>query len=136
MSFVLALVVLAGALVIGSGVTSSRPPTAAQRAATLEARVRCPSCDDISVAQSAASSAVAVRHEITHLIAAGRSDQQIESDLVAQYGPGIMLAPSASGLSAVVWYLPALAGALAVAALGALFWRRSRSLRRLRGDPG
>ena len=53
-SFVLALAVLAAALVVGSGVTSSAAPTAAQRAAALETQIRCPSCEDVSVAQSSA----------------------------------------------------------------------------------
>lgn len=126
------VVVLATALTIGSGVASSRPPSAAQRAAALDNQIRCPSCEDISVAQSTASSALAVRQEVRRLIGQGRSDQQVENALVAQYGPSILLRPPTSGLTAVVWIVPAVAGALAVAALVGLFWRRSRQLRRLR----
>lgn len=133
-SFVLALVVLAGALGVGSGVTSSRPPTAAQRAAAVEAQVRCPSCEDVSVAQSSASSAIAVRHEIARLVAQGEPDARIESQLVAQYGESILLAPPDSGLSSLVWLLPALAGTAAIVGLGTLFWRRTRSWRRLGGE--
>lgn len=131
-SFVLAVLVLAVALVIGSGVVSGAKPTAAQRAAALETQIRCPSCDDISVAQSAASSAVAVRHEVASLVAAGETNAQIEARLVDQYGTSILLTPPASGLSAVIWVLPVVAGALALGGLAVLFWRRSQSLRRLR----
>ena len=131
-SFVLALVVLAVALVIGSGVTSSAPPTPAQRAAALDTQIRCPSCEDISVAQSSASSAIAVRHEVASLVQSGASDQAVEQRLVDQYGPSILLSPPDSGLSSLVWLLPLVGGALAVAALGAFFWRRSRSWRHLR----
>lgn len=131
-SFVLALVVLAVALVIGSGVTSSAPPDAAQRAVTLETQIRCPSCEDVSVAQSSAASAIAVRHEVQHLVAAGVSDHAIEQRLVAQYGPSILLSPPDSGLSSLVWLLPLVAGLLAVGGLGVFFWRRSRSWRSLR----
>jgi cytochrome c-type biogenesis protein CcmH len=126
------LVVLAVALAIGSGVGTSSPPTAAQRVAALEADLRCPSCEDLSVAQSTTSSALAVRKEVSQLVAAGASDQQIDQRLVAQYGPSILLRPPTSGLSALVWILPAVAGALALGALGTLFWRRSRQLSRLR----
>lgn len=135
-SFLLALAVLAAALVVGSGVTSSKPPTDAQRASALEAQIRCPSCADLSVAQSAASSAIAVRHEVAALVAAGQSDQQIESRLVAQYGPSILLSPPASGLSSLVWFLPAAAGVLALGGVAVVFWRRSRSWRRLRNAHG
>lgn len=133
-SFVLALVVLAVALVIGSGVTSGAPPSAAQRAAELETEIRCPSCEDISVAQSSTASAVAVRHEVGRLAAAGTSDRAIEERLVAQYGPSILLQPPDSGLSSLVWLLPLVAGILAVGGLLAFFWRRSRTWRRLRAE--
>ena len=131
-SFVLALVVLAVALVIGSGVTSSATPDAARRAAALETQIRCPSCEDVSVAQSSAASAIAVRHEVQRLAAAGVSDHAIEQRLVAQYGPSILLSPPDSGLSSLVWLLPLVAGLLAVGGLGVFFWRRSRSWRSLR----
>jgi len=72
------LVVLAVALVVGSGVLSGKPQTAAQRADAIEAVVRCPSCIDVSVAQSEESTALAVRHEIERQVAQGRSTAQIE----------------------------------------------------------
>lgn len=134
LSFGAALVVLGVALAIGSGVGSSIPPTAGQRAAALETQIRCPSCVDISVAQSSAASAIAVRREVSRLVAAGESDQAIERRLVGQYGPTILLAPPASGLSALVWLIPLVAGVLALGILGVFFWRRSRSWRRLRTD--
>lgn len=134
-TFLLALGVLAVALAIGSGVGSSGPPTNAQRAAAIEAQVRCPSCEDLSVAQSAASSAVAVRREIAAQVAQGESATAIENGLVAQYGTSILLSPPASGLSALVWYVPAAAGAIALSVLAAFFWRRSRSWQALRERP-
>lgn len=124
----LLLAVLTGALIVGSGIGSGTE-SPAQRAAALEARVRCPSCTDISVAQSTASAAVAVRHEISQMVAEGRSDQQIDTALVAQYGPSILLEPPASGLNLVVWLVPVLAGTAALGALATLFWRRTRALR-------
>ncbi len=128
------LVVLAVALAIGSGVGSGGHPTNAQRATALEAQIRCPSCEDLSVAQSSASSAVAVRHQIATLVDEGRTDQQIEATLVDQYGTTILLRPPTSGLTSLVWILPAVAGGLALGALAVLFWRRSRALERLRRE--
>ena len=66
------LVIVAVALAIGSGVFSGKPETAAQRAARIEAVVRCPSCVDVSVAQSQETTALAVRHEIERQVGAGR----------------------------------------------------------------
>lgn len=130
---VVLLVVLAAALVVGSGVVQGGHPTAAQRASALDAELRCPSCEDLSVAQSSASTAVAVRHEVLQLARRGESDQQIEDTLVGQYGTAILLRPPTSGLASLVWIVPALAGIAAVGALGVLFWRRSRQMARLRG---
>jgi len=128
------LVVLGVALAIGSGLGSGGHPTNAQRAAALDSQIRCPSCDDLSVAQSSASSAIAVRHQVQQMVAEGRTDQQIEDTLVAQYGGTILLRPPTSGLTSLVWILPAVAGALAVGALIVLFWRRSRALQQLRRE--
>jgi cytochrome c-type biogenesis protein CcmH/NrfF len=128
------LVVLGVALAIGSGVGSGGHQTNAERAAALDSQIRCPSCADLSVAESSASSAVAVRHQIATLVDDGRTDEQIEDALVAQYGTTILLRPPTSGLTSLVWIVPAVAGALAVGALAVLFWRRSRALDRLRRE--
>jgi len=125
--------VLVAALAVGSGLTGA--PTTASRVAGLEGDVRCPSCEDVSVADSEAPSAVAVRHQIAQMVAAGRSDGQIESSLVARYGPTILLRPPTSGASLFVWVIPLLAGAAAATGLVVLFVRRSRELGHLKAGP-
>jgi cytochrome c-type biogenesis protein CcmH/NrfF len=120
------LVIVAVALAIGSGVFSAQPETAAQRAARIEAVVRCPSCIDVSVAQSQETTALAVRHEIERQVARGVSTAQIEQTLVDQYGQNILLEPPDSGGFAVIWIVPIVLAAGALLVVGALFWRRSR----------
>lgn len=134
-SAVVLVAIAAVALAIGSGVGRSPAPSLATRAAALEAEIRCPQCEDISVAQSQASSAIGARHQITEMLAAGATDADIEQSFVARYGPSILLAPPASGLGAVVWFLPLAAAVLALGALGVLFWRRQRALTALRAGP-
>jgi cytochrome c-type biogenesis protein CcmH/NrfF len=119
----LPLVVLAVALVIGSGVLSSKPQTASQRAASIESGIRCPSCIDVSVAHSEESTAISVRHEIERLVADGRTTDQIKARLVSQYGQTILLEPSGFP---VVFVVPSVLGAAALGVIGVLFWRRSR----------
>jgi cytochrome c-type biogenesis protein CcmH/NrfF len=116
-------VVVAVALVIGSGVLASRPETNAQRASAIEAVVRCPSCIDVSVAQSNETTALAVRHEIERLVGQGRSTAQIKQTLVSQYGQTILLEPDGFPL---IWIVPIVLAAGAIGAIGVLFWRRSR----------
>jgi cytochrome c-type biogenesis protein CcmH/NrfF len=119
----LPLVVLVVALVIGSGVFSGQPQTNAQRASAIASVVRCPSCIDVSVAQSEETTALAVRHEIERLVAHGRSTAEIKATLVSQYGQTILLEPPGFALT---WIVPIVLGAAAVGVIGVLFWRRSR----------
>jgi cytochrome c-type biogenesis protein CcmH/NrfF len=120
------LAVLTAALVIGSGVLDSTPPTAAQRAAAIEAGVRCPSCTDLSVTESNATTAIAVRHQIESMVAAGRSTAAIDQVLVSEYGQTILLVPPDAGGVPVIWVIPLVLAAGAVVGVGVVFWRRSR----------
>jgi cytochrome c-type biogenesis protein CcmH len=128
----LPLVVLVVALLIGSGVFSGTPQTAAQRAARIEAGVRCPSCIDVSVAQSDESTALAVRHEILRMVEQGRSAAQIDQTLVAQYGQTILLVPPATGGFALIWILPIALASGAIIFVAVFFVRRSRQFADLR----
>jgi cytochrome c-type biogenesis protein CcmH len=128
-------VVAAVTLVIGSGVGRSTTPSLGSRAAALESRIKCPSCEDLSVAQSEASSAISARRQIVAMLEAGSTDAQIEASFVARYGPSILLEPASTGLGVLVWVLPVVAVVLALGALAVLFWRRQRELQRLRAGP-
>jgi cytochrome c-type biogenesis protein CcmH len=118
-----ALVVIV-ALVIGSGALSSAPPTPQQRATAIESDLRCPTCEDLSVAQSSAPTAVTVRETVSQMIAEGKTDQQIESFLVARYGGNIVLDPPGSGVTLLVWLLPLIGGVLAVGGVALVLVRR------------
>jgi cytochrome c-type biogenesis protein CcmH len=98
--------------------------SAANRIAHLETLVRCPSCDDLSVAVSNATSAVAVRHEITEKVHAGESDDKILTSLEDVYGTSILLSPSTSGLGILLWLVPLLGLLLLVASALRLARRR------------
>lgn len=115
------------ALVIGSGVLNSAPMTPAQRAVGIETGIKCPSCEDLSVANSSAQTAVVVRASVRQLIAEGKSDQQIQAYLVSRYGSAIVLVPPASGWSLLVWVLPLGGSAVAVAVLVIVLVRRRRN---------
>ena len=128
----LPLLVLAVALVIGAGVFSSAPETAAQRAAAIETGVRCPSCTDVSVADSDATTAIAVRHQIQSLVDAGRSTEAIDQVLVSEYGQTILLVPPDTGGIPLIYVVPLVLGAGALATVGMLFWRRTRQFDALR----
>jgi cytochrome c-type biogenesis protein CcmH len=119
--------VLAVVVAVALGLGASRggaAATPAQRAASIDAMIRCPSCQDVSVEDSSASTALAIRQAVARRVRAGQSDAQIESFLVSRYGPAILLRPPAAGVTAWVWILPPIALVAAGAGVLTVFWRR------------
>lgn len=118
------LAVLGLALFVGAR-GGGGPSTPAARAERLAGKVRCPTCDGLSAAESDASASVAVREEIARRVAAGETDGDILRFFVDSYGEDILLTPSASGVGALVWGLPVVAVVLAGGGLVVAFrrWR-------------
>ena len=123
-SFWLWAVAFAVVLVVAITLTPSTP-SQATRIAHLESLVKCPSCDDLSVADSNGTTAVAVRHEITSDVHHGESDNAILTSIEDAYGPSILLSPSTSGLGVLLWVVP-LGGVLALVLVGLRLVRRRR----------
>jgi cytochrome c-type biogenesis protein CcmH len=100
------------------------PSTAStqSRIAHLETLVKCPACEDLSVAQSNATSSIAVRNDIARRVREGQSDNKILTSLEATYGTSILLSPSTSGLGFVLWLVPL----AALVALGVAIVRVAR----------
>ncbi len=124
-----ALVVVAAALLVGAGVFSSSAPTQAERISALEARVKCPACEGLSVAESNAPSSVAARRQIETWVRAGASDSAVEQRVVARYGQAAWLSPPRHGLTLWLWVVPIALVVLAAATftLVALSRRRASS---------
>ncbi|HEY7946196.1 MAG TPA: cytochrome c-type biogenesis protein CcmH [Acidimicrobiales bacterium] len=118
-------VVLAVALVFSVS-TQGGARTVAQRASVIDSNLKCPSCEAISVRDSSASTADAVRQVVLARVRQGQSDQQIYQYLESRYGPSILLRPPTTGITAVVWVVPVLAAAGGLGGLGLFFWRRRR----------
>ncbi|HEV7958501.1 MAG TPA: cytochrome c-type biogenesis protein CcmH [Acidimicrobiales bacterium] len=94
------------------------------RIAHLESLVRCPACHDLSVAESNATSAIAVRNEITAAVKSGRSDNEILTSLEDSYGTSILLSPPTSGLGVLLFLVPSLGVVLLVGSAVRLTRRR------------
>jgi cytochrome c-type biogenesis protein CcmH len=94
--------------------------------AYLEGQVMCPTCHttlDQSSSPAARQIEVYIQKRIDECATAG----QIESELVANYGAGILAAPPHKGFDLLAWWLP-IAGVLGGAALLAVgVWRWSRA---------
>jgi cytochrome c-type biogenesis protein CcmH len=120
-------VVLAVALLVGSGAFDTPAPAAATRIASLERVVRSPNSPDLSVAQSNDPSSIAIRHEIVGAVEAGEGDQAILNGLTAKFGTSILLVPPAGGLDSILWLVPLALGVGAVAGGVVAIARRRRT---------
>ena len=128
-------VVLGLALLIGSNALSPQPQSDAQRAAALEATLKCPACQDLSVVQSSSPSSLAVRHEVQRDVAMGMSNEEIIAKLTGQYGNAVLLTPPAGGLSILLWLVPLALVLAATITIVLVLVSRKRAERGARTDP-
>ncbi len=117
------LAVAAAALVLaGPAAACAHPRTSL---GYLEGQVMCPTCHT-TLDQSDSAAARQIEAYIAKRIGQCATAQQIESELVANYGQAILAAPPRHGFDLLAWWLP-IGGALAGAALLAVgVWRWSR----------
>ncbi len=126
------------ALVLAVGAASGPSASAAVPRASLtdiEQDVMCVSCHEpLALAQS--PQADSERAFTSALIAKGETKQQIERDLVAQYGPSVLGKPPAHGFNLAVYILPPallLAGILLLIFVLPRWRRRTREAAVARG---
>jgi len=112
------------ALVLGS--LHPPQPSSAARIAHLESVIKCPSCVDLSIAQSDAPIAVGLRAEVAAWVHRGLSDARIEQLVVARFGEQVLLVPSGSGADVVLWAVPVTVLGAAGLVLAVYLWRRRR----------
>lgn len=118
----LAVVVAALALAGPAAAASCAHPRASL--SYLEGQVMCPICHT-TLDQSDSAAARQIESHIRVRIAQCWTTQQIESELVADYGPQILAYPPHRGFDLLAWWLP-IAGVLGGAlVLGAGVWRWS-----------
>jgi cytochrome c-type biogenesis protein CcmH len=115
---------VAVAIAIGAG-GSGGHESVSRRVDRVARGVRCPTCRDLSAAESDAAAAKAVRVAIRRGVLAGKSDGEIRAELAARYGRDILLTPESGGVVGLVWVLPVVAVIVAVGFLAVAFrrWR-------------
>jgi cytochrome c-type biogenesis protein CcmH len=122
-----ALAVLVAALALAA------PAAAAPNPADLEAELVCPTCKT-TLDQSDAPVARRMKQIIRQRIAEGASEEQIKSELVADFGRGVLAEPPKEGFDLLAWLLPIGGAAVAAVVVAALAWRWSHA--RDGGDGG
>lgn len=128
----MALAVVVVALLAFGSVHGRAGPSG--RVAYLESVIKCPSCADLTIAQSDSSSADELRALVTRWVREGRSNAWIEQQVVDHYGSAELLSPPASGLDAALWVVPVAAIAIGCSGLAWFLVRRRNALATARLD--
>lgn len=107
------------------------PATAEDRVNAVAQTIKCPTCQGESVADSSAPTSREIRADIAERLARGETPEEIRAFYADSYGSAILLTPSGRGVTALVWVLPVVALAAAVAGLVWAFrrWRLASTSR-------
>ena len=111
-----AVLLLAAAVVavsVAFAAISARSGSLDDRARAIEAQLRCPTCQGLSIADSPATSAAQMRSLVREQLVAGATDDEVRAFFVARYGRWILLDPPPSGPDLALWLAP-----VAILALG------------------
>lgn len=100
------------------------------RAQAIAARLRCPVCQNESVADSPSELSSQMRVLIREKLAHGESEDQIIAYFVAKYGEWILLEPPRRGVLWVIWVVPVVALVVGLAAAARFLGRVSGRLPR------
>ncbi|MCL4313180.1 MAG: cytochrome c-type biogenesis protein CcmH [Actinobacteria bacterium] len=98
--------------------SSTRPSGLHAEMVSIASGLRCPVCEDLSVARSDAPEAVGMRKEILARLREGESASEIRAYFVSRYGKFILLSPPRRGVALWIWILPVVG---VVAAVGGVF---------------
>lgn len=114
---VLLLAIAAVVVSVAVAMATSRAGSLDDRARGIDAQLRCPTCQGLSIADSPATSAVQMRALVREQLESGASDDEVRAFFVARYGRWILLDPPAAGADLALWLAPAVilvAGAVLV----------------------
>ena len=119
-------VALVAVVALAVGSVHSDQPSSAARISHLDSLIKCPSCVDLSIAQSEAAIAVGLRAEVAAWVHQGLSDARIEQLVVARFGEQALLVPSGTGADLLLWAVPVSVLGAAGVLLAGYLWRRRR----------
>ncbi|MBI3105563.1 MAG: cytochrome c-type biogenesis protein CcmH, partial [Candidatus Rokubacteria bacterium] len=124
------LAALVGSLLLATAAGAKEDFDATVR--EIAAGLRCPVCQNLSVAESPSEMAREMKALIADQLAAGTSPDEIRAYFVSKYGEWILLSPSARGFGLLLWVLPGLSAAVG---LGGAAWILRRWARRGAAPP-
>ena len=108
-------------------ISAEGDPAFEQRFRDLSDSLRCPTCQGISVKDSAAGFSTSMKLKIRELMNSGYSDEEVRAYFVERYGVWILRAPPKQGFNLLLWGLP---GIGLVVVLGVVLLRSKRWVRK------
>jgi cytochrome c-type biogenesis protein CcmH len=133
----LALLALVGAVWSYISIMSPPQETLEQHVHDVAAQLKCPVCQNESVADSSASISEQMRLVIRKQLQSGKSEQQVLAYFAAHYGNQILLTPPQQGFNLLAWLMPVamLLLGLGLVSFVAYDWRKQARLRTAETSP-
>jgi cytochrome c-type biogenesis protein CcmH len=103
---ILAIIALVGATWSFMILNAARNETLDQRVHDVASQLKCPVCQDESVADSPSTISQQMRAVIRQQLQSGKSDQQIIQYFVDRYGEQIVWSPPWQGFTMLAWLVP------------------------------
>ena len=129
--WVLLVFVVVGFLAFGA-TRDTGPRTPEERIESISKRLACPVCQGESVYESRNTASNQIRVAVRQAVNEGTlTDEQIIGDITVNYEGEELLVPTADGIEALAWALPATAFVVGVAGLTIAFRRWQAAARRL-----
>lgn len=102
----LAVAIAVAGLLVAVARGPSRPVSLEDRVEDIASGLRCPVCQNLSVADSPSKLAQQMREAIAARLRSGQSAAQIRGYFADRYGEWILLSPSRQGVGMVAWVGP------------------------------
>lgn len=93
-------------IVLGVWVSTAVAGSLEEQTLRLAAELRCPVCQNLSVADSPSEMATQMRELIHEKLKNGESPDQVRNYFVSRYGEWVLLAPTRQGFNWLAWLLP------------------------------
>ena len=95
------------------------------RVRTISHKLRCPTCQAMSVKESEAGLSNNMKAMIREMLVAGKGEPEILEFFVQRYGEWILREPPKTGFNLLLWTLPGIL--LVIALIGVIWWVKAKS---------